>query len=82
MKQGRNLDDLPYRAFLYPISPLFACVLCILIILGQGYGAFTPVWDTELFFTNYIGIAPAIICYVAYKLIRRTRVVPLDEIGK
>ncbi|KAI7848642.1 amino acid permease/ SLC12A domain-containing protein [Circinella umbellata] len=80
VKQGRDLNDLPYRAFLYPISPIFACILCILIILGQGYGAFTPEWDTELFFTNYVGIAPAIICYVAYKLIRRTRVVPLDEI--
>ncbi|KAI9248287.1 amino acid permease-domain-containing protein [Phascolomyces articulosus] len=79
-KQGRNLDDLPYKAFLYPISPIFACVLCILIILGQGYTAFTPTFDGVLFVTNYIGIVPAIVCYVLYKLIRKTRVVPLDEV--
>ncbi|KAI9494930.1 amino acid permease/ SLC12A domain-containing protein [Zychaea mexicana] len=79
-RQGRLLEDLPYKAFLYPYSAIFACVLCILIILGQGYTAFTPEFDGVLFVTNYIGIVPAILCYVIYKLVRRTRVVPLDEV--
>ncbi|KAI8146777.1 amino acid permease/ SLC12A domain-containing protein [Fennellomyces sp. T-0311] len=78
--QGRRVEDLPYRAFIYPYSAIFACVLCILIILGQGYTAFTPHFDGVLFVTNYIGIVPAIVCYVVYKLIRRTRIVPLDEV--
>ncbi|KAI7880075.1 hypothetical protein K492DRAFT_147524 [Lichtheimia hyalospora FSU 10163] len=78
--QGRDLRDLPYKTFLYPIPSLFACVLCILIILGQGYTAFTPHFDGVLFATNYIGIVPAVVAYVAYKLIRRTRIVSLDDI--
>ncbi|KAI8139578.1 amino acid permease/ SLC12A domain-containing protein [Fennellomyces sp. T-0311] len=79
LKQGRKLEDLPYRAFAYPYSGLFACTLCILIILGQGYNAFAPEFDRIQFVTNYIGIVPAIVCYVVYKLVRRTKLVPLLE---
>ena len=46
-----------------------------------GYGAFTPTFDGVQFVSNYIGILPAILCYVIYKVIRRTRLVPLDEAG-
>ncbi|KAI9271489.1 amino acid permease/ SLC12A domain-containing protein [Phascolomyces articulosus] len=78
--QGRSLDDLPFRCFAYPYSGLFACTLTILIILGQGYGAFAPEFDRITFVTNYIGIVPAIVCYIVYKLVRRTKIVPLDEV--
>lgn len=94
------MKDLPYRTFLFPIPSLFACVLCILIILGQGmsathapcmkdkahhltgYTAFTPHFDGVLFATNYIGIVPVVVAYIGYKLIRRTRVISLDDIGE
>ncbi|KAI9498160.1 amino acid permease/ SLC12A domain-containing protein [Zychaea mexicana] len=80
LRQGRSLDDLPYRAFAYPYSGIFASTLCILIILGQGYGAFAPEFDRIKFVTNYIGVVPAIVCYVVYKLVRRTKIVPLLEV--
>ncbi|KAI7858426.1 amino acid permease/ SLC12A domain-containing protein [Circinella umbellata] len=80
VKQGRSLDDLPFKCFAYPYSGLFACTLTILIILGQGYGAFAPEFDRVTFITNYIGIVPAIVCYVVYKLVRRTKVVPMEEV--
>lgn len=47
-----------------------------------GYGAFAPEFDGVTFATNYIGLVPAIVCYVGYKLIRRTKVVPLLDVGK
>jgi lysine-specific permease len=34
--QGRSLDDLPYKAFLYPVSPIIAIILTTFITLGQG----------------------------------------------
>jgi lysine-specific permease len=36
VKQGRDLKELPYLSPWYPFSDLFPCILCILIILGQG----------------------------------------------
>ncbi|KAF7728160.1 hypothetical protein EC973_006554 [Apophysomyces ossiformis] len=78
--QGRNLNDLPYRATGYPFSALFACILCILIILGQGYTAFTPTFSGLKFVMNYIGILPFILTYGIYKPFKRTKIVPLDEV--
>ncbi|KAI9323478.1 amino acid permease/ SLC12A domain-containing protein [Dichotomocladium elegans] len=77
--QGRRLEDLPYRAFAYPYSGIFACVLTVLIILGQGYSAFIP-WDAITFVTLYIGIVPVFICYFGHKIVRRTKVTPLLEV--
>ncbi|KAI7870210.1 amino acid permease-domain-containing protein [Spinellus fusiger] len=77
--QGRSLSELPYICFGYPFSGLFATVLCVLIILGQGYSAFTP-FDGVTFVTNYIGIVPFILCYIIHKIVKRTKVVPLDEV--
>lgn len=39
-KQGRNLAALPYRAGLFPLGPVLAFILCLLITLGQNYQAF------------------------------------------
>ncbi|GAB5586240.1 hypothetical protein Unana1_01140 [Umbelopsis nana] len=78
--QGRDLHELPYRALWYPFSPIFAIVLTVLIVLGQGYGAFYPSWDTTTFFIDYIGIAPFILTYAGYKIFRRSKVIPLLEV--
>lgn len=47
-----------------------------------GYESFTPTFDGVQFVSSYIGIVPAVLCYVIYKIVRRTRLVPLDEVGK
>lgn len=46
-----------------------------------GYESFTPTFDGVAFVSSYIGILPAILCYIIYKVVRRTRLVPLDEAG-
>ncbi|KAI9316205.1 amino acid permease/ SLC12A domain-containing protein, partial [Dichotomocladium elegans] len=78
--QGRDLKDLPYKAFWFPIPSLFATALCFCIIFGQGYGSFTPHFDGLTFASSYIGIVPAIVCYILHKLITRSRLIPMDEI--
>ncbi|MFA9440616.1 amino acid permease [Uliginosibacterium sp. sgz301328] len=35
--KGNHLEDLPYRAKLFPFGPLFAFALCLIIMLGQRY---------------------------------------------
>lgn len=111
-KQGRNLNELPYRSTWYPVCDIFACILCVLIILGQGkllpppspmmkkrqtvnnrsfnvflfilfflgYTAFSPQFEFEKFAASYIGLLPAPILYVGYKLIIRSKVTPLEEV--
>jgi lysine-specific permease len=95
--QGRSLDDLPYKALLYPISPIIAIFLTTFITLGQGkifffflhsddiklfigYGSFYPQFDGITFVTSYIGLVPVFVWYVGYKIIRRSKVVPLVDV--
>ncbi|KAI9031019.1 amino acid permease-domain-containing protein [Phycomyces nitens] len=78
--QGRDIKELPYLALAYPYTGIFSCVLCVLIVLGQGYGAFTPEFDAVKFVTNYLGIVPFFLCYFIHKIVRRTKIVPLDEV--
>ncbi|ORZ17096.1 amino acid permease/ SLC12A domain-containing protein [Absidia repens] len=79
VRQGRDVNELPYKSPWYPFSDLFSTILCVLIILGQGYTAFSPEFVFETFAANYVGIIPAPILYVCYKLIMRSKIVPLEE---
>lgn len=78
--QQRNMDDLPFKAFAYPYSAIVAIILTTFIILGQGYNAFTPQFDGLNFVRNYIGLVPVFVWYVSYKLIKKSKVVPLLEV--
>ncbi|WP_235872262.1 amino acid permease [Siminovitchia acidinfaciens] len=78
--QGRSLDDLPYRAKWFPFGPLFALALCIFVILGQNYSAFTNGnidWNGALI--SYIGLPLFIAVWLVYKFTKKTKVVPLEQ---
>jgi lysine-specific permease len=78
--QGRDLSVLPYRAKWYPFGPILALLLCFIIILGQGYSAFTSSsinWVGVI--ATYIGIPIFLILWIGYKFIKKTKVVPLME---
>jgi lysine-specific permease len=80
MAQGRNLDELPYRAKWFPFGPVFAFVLCIFVILGQNYSAFTKDsidWNGAII--SYIGLPLFIAVWLGYKFVKKTKVIPLDE---
>jgi lysine-specific permease len=76
------VKDLPYKASLYPYGPIFVIVLPILILLAQGYHSFYPHWDPVKFVASYIGIIPFVLAYVLHKVITKSKVVPLEEIGR
>ncbi|PLT33958.1 amino acid permease [Bacillus sp. V5-8f] len=78
--QGRDLKDLPYRAKWYPFGPLFALVVCMIVILGQNYSAFTGgKIDWEGAMVSYIGLPLFLILWIGYKLINKTKVVSPKE---
>ena len=78
--QGKDLNDLPYRAKWFPFGPIFAFTLCVIVILGQNYGAFMGEsidWNGVL--VSYIGLPLFLILWLGYKFIKKTKVVPLDK---
>ncbi|ORX90603.1 lysine-specific permease [Basidiobolus meristosporus CBS 931.73] len=63
--QGNDIQQLPYRAMFYPFGPIFATILIIIVIVGQGYSAFTasPV-DWIGLVASYLGLFIFIILYI------------------
>lgn len=75
--QGHDLKDLPFRARWFPFGPLFAFVLCLIAILGQGgFGGDTD-WYTII--ATYFSIPLFISIWFGYRLVKKSRIVPLQE---
>lgn len=70
---------LPYKNWTYPWGPYIVIVGVTLMILVQGWTAFSP-WDTQSFFQSYVelGIFPAM--YIVWKLIKKTRTYKPEEV--
>ena len=80
--QGKSLDAIPFKALFYPFGPIFATILCLIIIAGQNYTAFTG--DTIDWYgasVAYIGIPVFLLVYAAYKSKYKTHAIPLKEVN-
>ncbi|EHC90240.1 Lysine-specific permease [Salmonella enterica subsp. enterica serovar Uganda str. R8-3404] len=70
----------PYRSGFFPLGPIFAFVLCLIITLGQNYEAFlkdTIDWGGVA--ATYIGIPLFLLIWFGYKLIKGTHFVRYSE---
>jgi lysine-specific permease len=80
IKQGKDLKDLPYLAKGYPYSTLCTLVICLLIIVGQNYQAFTSEHIDWLgVIISYINLPIFLIMWFGYKWIKKTKMVNLNE---
>ncbi|SPP31430.1 Lysine-specific permease [Arsenophonus endosymbiont of Aleurodicus floccissimus] len=76
MLQGYDLNKLPYRSGFFPIGPIFAFVICLVITLGQNYQAFlADKIDWYGVIATYIGIPLFLIIWFGYKLVKKTHFV-------
>ncbi|GER70785.1 gamma-aminobutyrate permease [Weizmannia acidilactici] len=80
LAQGHSLDELPYRAKWYPFGPIFAIAVCLIVTLAQDYQAFLAThidWGNVI--AAYLGIPFFLALWLGYKIVRKTKVVPLEE---
>jgi AAT family amino acid transporter len=70
---------LPFKNFTYPWGPWLCIILNIVLVLVQGWSSFSPKFDAVSFVSYYIEIPVMLIMYVAWKLIKRTKVVRLED---
>ncbi|MDQ6423432.1 amino acid permease [Paenibacillus sp. LHD-117] len=78
--QGRSLDELPYKAKWFPIGPIVALIICVIVMIGQGYSMFRE-GNVNLYgiAATYIGLPLFLAVFLGYKVKHRTRVIPLEE---
>lgn len=78
--QGYDLARLPYRAAWFPLGPVFAFVLCLVITLGQNYEAFkADRIDWVGVAATYVGLPLFLLIWWGYRLAKGTRIVPYGE---
>lgn len=80
VKQGRDLNLLPYRAALFPFGPILAFILCLIITLGQNYEAFLQdKIDWHGVVATYVGLPLFLVIWFGYKWTKKSRFVRYPE---
>lgn len=81
LAQGRDLKELPYRAKWFPFGPIFAFIICCIVILGQNYSAISAEGiDWNGLMVSYIGLPLFLVIWLVYKFTKKTKLVPLDRV--
>lgn len=70
---------LPFKNWTYPWGPLLSVILNTVIVLVQGWSCFSPTFNAVSFVSLYIELPIMFVMYVGWKLIKRTKLVGLDE---
>ncbi|MCV9994130.1 amino acid permease [Paeniglutamicibacter sp. ZC-3] len=78
LAQGNKVSDLPYRALFFPIGPLLAFAVLILVIAGQNYEAVAAGRGMEVL-SSYIGLPIFLGLWLVHRFVTKSRVVPLLE---
>lgn len=78
LAQGHSVSELPYKAALFPIGPLVAFAVLILVIAGQNYEAVLAGRGMEVL-SAYIGIPLFLALWLGHRMLTKSKVVPLKD---
>lgn len=78
LAQGNKVEDLPYKAALFPIGPLLAFAMLIVVIAGQNYEAVLAGRTLEVL-SSYIGLPIFIILWAGHRYVSKSRMVQLNQ---
>ncbi|OIW23426.1 hypothetical protein CONLIGDRAFT_637384 [Coniochaeta ligniaria NRRL 30616] len=70
---------LPFKNWTYPVGPYLCVILNCFLVLVQGWSCFSPKFSGVDFVSYYIELPIMLVMYVAWKLIKRTKIVKLSE---
>ncbi|TYJ54809.1 hypothetical protein B9479_004480 [Cryptococcus floricola] len=80
-KQGLSRDEFPYRAPFQPYLSWYGFLFFSVIILFNGFTVFLKGnWDTSTFIAAYITLPIFAVCWIGWKVVKKTKMVPLDQI--
>lgn len=77
-RQGKT-HLLPFKNWTYPAGPWIAVILNSFLVLVQGWSCFSPTFDGVSFVSFYIELPVMLIMFLAWKYIKKTKFVRLEE---
>jgi lysine-specific permease len=81
--QGHELSELRYHAKWFPVGPILALVMSIIIVIGQDLSSFSGSiehWNWSGIITTYMAVPLFLILYFGFKIKNRTKLIPLKEV--
>jgi amino acid transporter len=78
--QGYSVDELPYRAILYPYGTWFVVLLNLFLVFISGYSVFIGGFAAVDFVFDYIVLVIFTLLYLFWKLFKGTKIVSLREV--
>ena len=74
------IRDRPYVAPLFPLGPIVAFVMCVIVILGQNYQAVFEGHFVEIM-SAYIGLPIFLAVWLVHKFLTKDRLIPLEQVA-
>jgi len=79
--QGVSINELKFKAKLYPAGTIIALCICIFVIMGQAYWSVSSEGiDWYGMLVAFIGLPIAIALWLGYKYKNKVKMIPLKEI--
>lgn len=79
--QKKDIAKLIYKAKWFPFGPIFAFILCLLVIIGQDTQLiFKGIWNWQALLITYMGIPFFFFFYIYHKIKFKTKVIPLKKV--
>jgi lysine-specific permease len=80
IKQGNSLNDLVYKAKFFPVGPIIGMILCTIVVVSSEMWVFTEdPFSFPTFLQWYWPLFTFGGCWIIYKLVMKSKVVPLEE---
>jgi lysine-specific permease len=80
-KQHYDKSILKYKAKLFPFGPIFAGILCVIVIIGQDVDFIqTGHFNLNRFVITYMGIPVFLAFFIYHKLRYKTKIIPLEKV--
>jgi len=80
-KQHYDKSVLKYKAKLFPFGPIFAGILCVIVIIGQDVDFIqTGHFNLNRFVITYMGIPVFLAFFIYHKLRYKTKMIPLEKV--
>lgn len=79
-KQGISRNELPWKGPFQPYAAWISLIAFALLLLTGGFTVFLHgKWNAQTFVSSYFNLPLVLTLYFGYKIFRKTKVVPLDE---
>ena len=79
--QNYDKHELKYKAKWFPFGPIFAGILCVIVIIGQDVDFIkTGDFDPNRFIITYMGIPVFLAFFLYHKIRYKTKKIPLKQV--